>query len=279
MKEMWRLVELIAKIVTNLLSLEVQKVSGKHPPPCKGPSSDQVAILQPVTRVSANHPVAVAAKMVYQSERFQIRPSQLLLPHLLAAGMITLPTPPMKNPTPRILNSSPRCDFHSGMIGHATDQCYTLQHKIQNLLSQNLLAFEQKPVEPTEPAKARECASSIDEVPPWFYSTAEKEESSINIPSSEPQLEGIQQPQLLPSTGTDPNEHLAQAMSSRELQEVFDYDAIPQEVLQWALSQNDQVAAIQTPSAPLTDSTIRPANPGERVGDWEVIPLPSRSEG
>lgn len=168
MKEMWRLVELIAKIVTNLVSLEVQKVSGKHPPPCKGPSSDQVAILLPVTRVSANHPVA--AKMVYQSERFPVRPSQLL-PHLLAAGMITLPTPPMKNPTPRILNSSPRCDFHSGMIGHATDQCYTLQHQIQNLLSQNLLAFEQKPVEPTEPAKATECASSIDEVPPWFYST------------------------------------------------------------------------------------------------------------
>ena len=75
---------------------------------------------------------------------------------------------------------------------------------------------KKKPVEPTEPAKARECASSIDEVPPWFYST--------------PQLEGIQQPQLLPSTGTDPNEHLAQAMSSCELQEVFDYDAIPQEV-------------------------------------------------
>ena len=65
----------------------------------------------------------------------------------------------------------------------------------------------------------------------------------------EPQLEGIQQPQLLP--GTDPNEHIAQAMSSRELQEVFDYDAIPQEALQRALSQNDQVAAIQTPSAPL----------------------------
>lgn len=134
MKEMWRLVELIAKIVTNLVSLEVQKVSGKHPPPCKGPSSDQVAILQPVTRVSANYPVA--AKMVYQSERFPVRPSQLL-PHLLAAGMITLPTPPMKNPTPKILNSSPRCDFHSGMIGHATDQCYTLQHKILNLLSPN----------------------------------------------------------------------------------------------------------------------------------------------
>lgn len=55
MKEMWRLVELIAKIVTNLVSLEVQKVSGKHLPPCKGPSSDQVAILQPVTRVSAYH--------------------------------------------------------------------------------------------------------------------------------------------------------------------------------------------------------------------------------
>jgi hypothetical protein len=71
----------------------------------------------------------------------------------------------------------------------------------------------------------------------------------------EPQLEGIQQPQLLPSTGTDPNEHIAQAMSSRELQEVFDYDAIPQEALQRALSQNDQVAAIQTSSAPLTDST------------------------
>lgn len=140
MKEMWRLVELIAKIVTNLVSLEVQKVSGKHPPPCKGPSSDQVAIQLPVTRLSANQPVA--AILVYQSERFPVRPSQLL-PHLLAAGMITLPTPPMKNPTRWIQHSSPRCDLHSGMIGHARDQCDTLQHLIQNELKFKKVLTEQ----------------------------------------------------------------------------------------------------------------------------------------
>lgn len=74
-------------------------------------------------------------------------------------------------------------------------------------------------------------------------------------------------------------EHLNRALSYTELKEVFDYDHIPDDVMQWALAQTVQVATIQAPAAPLINATIHPATLSERVLGWEVTPIPSRKLG
>ncbi|KAL0302650.1 UNVERIFIED_CONTAM: hypothetical protein Scaly_2959200 [Sesamum calycinum] len=43
------------------------------------------------------------------------------------------------NPLPRWYNS--RCEFHSGGVGHDTDNCYNLKHRVQDLIDQKLLIF------------------------------------------------------------------------------------------------------------------------------------------
>lgn len=64
------------------------------------------------------------------------------------------------------------------------------------------------------------------------------------------------------------------AEASREFQEAFDYDEVPEEVLQWIFSQDTQVATIPaTSGAPGSDS-IRPAVPGEKLRiDYKALDL------
>jgi len=35
-----------------------------------------------------------------------------------------------------------KCDYHSGELGHSTDECFTLKHKIQNLLDTKAFSFQ-----------------------------------------------------------------------------------------------------------------------------------------
>lgn len=60
-----------------------------------------------------------------------------LLPQLRALRSIPPRTRP--NPLPRWYNS--RCEFHSGGVGHDTDNCYNLKHRVQDLIDQKLLIF------------------------------------------------------------------------------------------------------------------------------------------
>ncbi|XP_039156094.1 uncharacterized protein LOC120287374 [Eucalyptus grandis] len=39
-------------------------------------------------------------------------------------------------------NPTKKCDYHNGELGHSTDKCFTLKHKIQNLLDTKAFSFQ-----------------------------------------------------------------------------------------------------------------------------------------
>ncbi|RDX65119.1 hypothetical protein CR513_56254, partial [Mucuna pruriens] len=45
-------------------------------------------------------------------------------------------------PYPRSYDPNARCDCHGGAIGHATERCWGLKHKVQDLLDGGLLGFQ-----------------------------------------------------------------------------------------------------------------------------------------
>ena len=65
---------------------------------------------------------------------------------LLAQGAITLiPAGKTPDPLPKSYDHSRRCEYHSGMVGHSTDDCFSLKHKIQDLIDDGRITV--KPVE------------------------------------------------------------------------------------------------------------------------------------
>ena len=58
-----------------------------------------------------------------------------ILPQLLETKLVTLMDPP-KNPnrTPSRYNPNVRCTYHSDSPGHATDDCWTLRKRVQDLI-------------------------------------------------------------------------------------------------------------------------------------------------
>lgn len=80
---------------------------------------------------------------------------------------------------------------------------------------------------------------------------------TVMVPKEEEKKPEYPQPQALHTAlaEDDPKadflvELLNRALSCTELKEVFDYDHIPDDVMQWALAQTVQVATIQAPAAP-----------------------------
>ena len=69
-------------------------------------------------------------------------PSSFILKRLLEVNLITLKDPP-KNPNrtaPRY-NPDAHCAYHSDSPGHATDDCWTLKNKIQDLIDEGVIEF------------------------------------------------------------------------------------------------------------------------------------------
>jgi hypothetical protein len=48
-----------------------------------------------------------------------------------------IPPRPLSNPLPKWHNPTARCEFRSGGIGHDTDNCYNLKHRVQDLIDQS----------------------------------------------------------------------------------------------------------------------------------------------
>lgn len=48
-----------------------------------------------------------------------------------------IPPRPLSNPLPKWHNPTARCEFRSGGIGHDTDNCYNLMHRVQDLIDQS----------------------------------------------------------------------------------------------------------------------------------------------
>ena len=52
----------------------------------------------------------------------------------------------MKPPYPRYYDANAKCEYHSGEVGHFTENCRALKFKVQSLIDSGWLTFqEQKP--------------------------------------------------------------------------------------------------------------------------------------
>jgi len=68
-------------------------------------------------------------------------PSQVLA-ILRKKGLLTSELKRPNHENIRGYDSTKKCDYHSGELGHSTDECFTLKHKIQNLLDTKAFSFQ-----------------------------------------------------------------------------------------------------------------------------------------
>ncbi|XP_069147185.1 uncharacterized protein [Solanum lycopersicum] len=75
-----------------------------------------------------------------------LRESQTqLYERLKAMGMLYPIEGRPANPLGKFYKADHRCAYHSGAIGHDTENCSTLKHKIQNMINNNLIDIEETP--------------------------------------------------------------------------------------------------------------------------------------
>ncbi|RDX72858.1 hypothetical protein CR513_47602, partial [Mucuna pruriens] len=68
-----------------------------------------------------------------------------LFPLLLEQKLIeVVPLKPLEPLYPRSYDPNARCDYHGGAIGHVAERCWSLKHKVQDLLDNGLLGFKDK---------------------------------------------------------------------------------------------------------------------------------------
>ena len=70
-----------------------------------------------------------------------------LLPDLIKNALVALcPVKVVQPPYPRYYDTNAKCEYHSGEIGHSTENCRALKYKVQSLLDSGWLTFQdQKP--------------------------------------------------------------------------------------------------------------------------------------
>ncbi|RDY14350.1 hypothetical protein CR513_00598, partial [Mucuna pruriens] len=93
----------------------------------------------------ANTPEAPNLRLVRQRRVFTPipLPYSTLFPLLLERGMIAiLPLKPLEPPYPRSYDPNAKCDYHSGVVGHSTERCCNLKHKVQDLIEAGWLGFK-----------------------------------------------------------------------------------------------------------------------------------------
>ena len=64
---------------------------------------------------------------------------------------------PLRPPFPRWYNAHTRCDYHAGTPGHSTENCTALKHKVQDLINDGKLKFEDldRPVEVKDSSRTK----------------------------------------------------------------------------------------------------------------------------
>ena len=81
-----------------------------------------------------------------------------LFPKLVRSGHIELiQFAPLRLPFPRWYNAHTRCDYHGGNPGHPTENCTSLKSKVQELINDGKLTFEDLdgPTEVKDPSKTK----------------------------------------------------------------------------------------------------------------------------
>ena len=67
-----------------------------------------------------------------------------LLPHLTRNGLIVpFPLKPVQPLYPKGYDPNAKCDYHAGSVGHSTERCWGLKHKVQDLIDMGLLSFKE----------------------------------------------------------------------------------------------------------------------------------------
>ncbi|XP_050889186.1 uncharacterized protein LOC127094386 [Lathyrus oleraceus] len=91
------------------------------------------------------YPYVVAAQ--YQQPSFQYQPQKELVPYLIHVGAIVpRELPAASPPFNRNHNPNATCTFHTGYIGHSTEDRWALKTRIQELIDQEIMSFsEEKP--------------------------------------------------------------------------------------------------------------------------------------
>ena len=66
-----------------------------------------------------------------------------LLPQLLARQLVALSCVlPLKPPFPKSYNPNVLCDYHSGNLGHSTEDCISLKQQVQTLIEAGKINFK-----------------------------------------------------------------------------------------------------------------------------------------
>ncbi|RDX78665.1 hypothetical protein CR513_41029, partial [Mucuna pruriens] len=69
--------------------------------------------------------------------------------------MEVVPLKPLVPPYPRSYDPNPKCDYYGEVVGHATEMCLSLKHKVQDLLNGGFLDFQdQRPNVQSNPLPA-----------------------------------------------------------------------------------------------------------------------------
>jgi len=68
-----------------------------------------------------------------------------LLPDLVKNALMALcPTKVVQPPYPRYYDTNVKCEYYSGEVGHSTENCRALKHKVQSLLDSGWLTFQEQ---------------------------------------------------------------------------------------------------------------------------------------
>ncbi|GFS28519.1 hypothetical protein Acr_00g0002290 [Actinidia rufa] len=141
------------KAETGMKTRDVQNLSVSD-----GPLPRKAMYIRPVNNkqptnasvVQTQAPNAQAASSGFKKEPRKFTPLPMpisqLLPQLIAGGYVTPISPQVvPNPPPRWHDANAICEYHSKSPGHWTDRCFALKHRVQDLIDQKLLIFEDKP--------------------------------------------------------------------------------------------------------------------------------------
>jgi len=67
-----------------------------------------------------------------------------LLPTLLQRAMVAIcPLKPLQPPYPKFYYNNAKCDYHGGEVGHSIENCKAFKFKVQSLIDNWLLTFQE----------------------------------------------------------------------------------------------------------------------------------------
>ncbi|RDY11159.1 hypothetical protein CR513_04220, partial [Mucuna pruriens] len=74
-----------------------------------------------------------------------------LLPHLLQHALVTtVSLKPVQSPYPKNYDPRAKCEYHRGALGHTTEKCWGIKHKVQDLIDAGLLVLLKEQSKNTE---------------------------------------------------------------------------------------------------------------------------------